>query len=85
LLFVTICSVFFLIVRYAVGGAAWAMGVSVGVTSLLLAFLLYGLLFGMAYIAALLFELVRHNRRAATPFTARRMSSGTTINWLRAS
>ena len=49
LVLLSLSSVFFLVLAVAVRGHAWAIGVSVGIASLFLAFLLYALLFLMAW------------------------------------
>jgi len=69
LLLMTVSSFFFLILTFAVRGRLWAIAVSVGVASLLLAFLGYAAVFGVAYVVASIVSLLRGAAAGpATPF-----------------
>ena len=69
LLLMTVSSFFFLILTFAVRGRVWAIAVSVGVASLLLAFLGYAAVFGVAYLVASIANLLRGTAAGpATPF-----------------
>jgi len=68
LLLVTISSIFFLIVRLALGGSAWAAAVALAVASVLLAFLTYGALFVLAYALFWLLAALRRHRAGGSPF-----------------
>ncbi|NLF69382.1 MAG: hypothetical protein GX575_10055 [Candidatus Anammoximicrobium sp.] len=59
LLLMTGSSFFFLVLAFAVRGRVWAIAVSVGVASLLLAFLGYAFVFGVAYVVASIASLLR--------------------------
>ncbi len=68
LLLMTVSSFFFFVLSFAVGGQAWAIAVSLGVGSLLLAFLCYGAVFGLAALVASARGLLRPAPRCETPF-----------------
>lgn len=69
LLLMTVSSFVSLVLTYAVRGRVWAIAVSVGVASLLLAFLGYAFTFGIAYVVAAAASLLRGTAAgAATPF-----------------
>lgn len=69
LLLMTVSSFFFLILAFAVRGRAWAIAVSAGAASLLVAFLGYAVVFGVAYIVASVVNLLRGaGPGPATPF-----------------
>lgn len=67
LLVITVSSVFFLIVRFALQGAAWAAAISLAVANVLAAFLIQGALFTLAYALSRLLQAVRR-REAGCPF-----------------
>ena len=68
LLFVTaVCGVFFAIVAAALRHV-WAMAVSIGGGSLVLAFLCYGASFGVAYVLASLLGVLLRPPRGGSPF-----------------
>ncbi|MCY2989728.1 MAG: hypothetical protein NTY19_17900 [Planctomycetota bacterium] len=69
LLFVTaVCGVFFAIVASALRQHVWAMAVSIGVGSLVLAFLCYGASFGVAYVLTSLLGVLHRVPRGGSPF-----------------
>ena len=68
LLLMTVSSLFFFILSFAVRGQAWAIAVSLSVGSLLLAFLGYGIVFGLAALIASMQALMRPAPRCDTPF-----------------
>ena len=69
LLLMTVSSFLSLILAFAVRGRVWAIAASVGVGSLLLAFLGYAFAFGVAYVVAAMAGLLRGTDAGpATPF-----------------
>jgi hypothetical protein len=68
LLLMTVSSLFFFILSFAVRGQAWAIAISLSVGSLLLAFLGYGMVFGLATLIASIQALMRPAPRCDTPF-----------------
>ena len=68
LLLMTVSSFFFLVLTFALRRQAWAIAVSVGVLSLLLAFVCYGLVFGLAYVIASARAVMRPAAGLGTPF-----------------
>jgi hypothetical protein len=68
LLLITAISVFCLIVAQACRGQAWAIGFSLAVAYLALAFVVYGVLFGLAYLLAALRGRARTRVGVSSPF-----------------
>jgi hypothetical protein len=68
LMLTTVCAVFFAIVALALRDHIWAIGVSVGVGSLILAFACYGAVFGVAYVLASLVGAFGRPPSGGTPF-----------------
>jgi len=69
LLLMTVSGVLSLVLAYAVRGRVWAIAASVGVASLLLAFLGYAFAFGVASVVAATAGLLRGTDAGpATPF-----------------
>lgn len=69
LLLMTVSSFISLVLTFAVRGRLWAIAVSVGIASLLLAFLSYAFVFGVAYAVATAANLLRGAAAGpSTPF-----------------
>ncbi len=68
LLLMTISSLYFFVLSFAVAGQAWAIAVSLCVGSLLLAFFCYAVVFGLAALIAAGRGLLRPAPRCDSPF-----------------
>jgi hypothetical protein len=68
LMLTTVCAVFFAMVALALRGHFWALGMSLGVGSLIFTFACYGGVFGVAYVLASLAAASRRPPSGGTPF-----------------
>lgn len=68
LILTAVCGVLFAIVALALRQHVWAMAVSIGAGSLVLAFLCYGASFGVAYGLASALGVLQPTPRGGSPF-----------------
>jgi hypothetical protein len=66
----TVCGCYFVVVGYAVAGHAWAIGVSLGIASLLCVFVTYALAFCVFWLLSLITWRPNRRGQGASPFAS---------------
>lgn len=68
LLLTTVCAAFFFFLTFAVRGEAWAMGVTIGVGSLSIVFMVHALFFMAVWVMTEVVGQAEQTRRIESPF-----------------